>query len=336
MGDEGWGKRREWPVAKHDNLLHEPVEWSARVVALDLLGAAKKHRDRLNNKRNTEALHDFRVAVRRLRSWLRALDPWLDGSAPRKQSRRLKKAARATNASRDADVRLVWLRDQRAGLNPRERRGVNWLIRNIAEQRQQSFQNDVLKGADAFDRAQKKLDKRLREYSVVIRDEQDDSPLLFDVAIGQLIREHATALDRCLKAIHDAKATRQIHRARIAAKRLRYLFDPLENSVPGAREFVDDLGKLQDALGDSHDVATFKNEFVTIAKSEDAHAAVLEAGLSVIGDRLNVRAGETFAEVKKWLDGDAAALLEHVETIADALSPPSRPQLTLVTEQSSA
>lgn len=325
-------------MATRASLLHEPVEWSARVVALDLLASAEKHRARLNNKRNTEALHDFRVAVRRLRSWLRALHPWLEGSTPRKQVRRLKKAAQATNASRDADVRLVWLRDQRPGLSPHERRGVNWLIRNIAEQRQDSFQNDVLKGADAFDRAHKKLDRRLREYRVQIRDEEDDSPPLFDVAIGQLIREHAEDLDRCLKTIHDPAATRQIHRARIAAKRLRYLFDPLDKTVPGAKELVDDLGKLQDALGDSHDVAVFIREFATIAKAADeqGQAQALAPGLRAIRERLSARADDTFAEVRKWLDGDAAALLERVDIIADALSPPSRPQLALVPQESSA
>ena len=320
------------------NLLHEPVEWSARVVALDLLASANKHRARLNNKRNTDALHDFRVAVRRLRSWLRALDPWLDGSTPGRQVRRLKKAARATNASRDADVRLVWLRNQRTGLSPHERRGVNWLIRNIAEQRRDSFQNDVLKGADAFDSAHKKLDRRLREYQVQIRDEEDESPPLFDMAIGQLIREHADVLDRSLETIHDPDATRQIHRARIAAKRLRYLLDPLEKTVPGAKELVNDIGKLQDALGDSHDVAVFRKEFATIAKAanEEGQAQALAAGLSAIRDRLSARADDTLAQVRKWLDGDAAALLERVNIIADALSPPSRPQLALVPQESSA
>ena len=323
-------------MATRANLLHEPVEWSARVVALDLLSAAKRHRARLNNKRNTEALHDFRVAVRRLRSWLRALDPWLEGSAPRTQVRRLKKAARATNASRDADVRLVWLRGQRTVLNPNERRVVSRLIRQISGQRQQSFQNDVLKGADAFDRAQEKLERRLRKYRVLIRHDEDESPPLFDSVIGQLIREHATELDRCLKAIHNANETRQIHRARIATKRLRYLFDPLENAVPGAKELVDDLGKLQDALGDSHDIATFRKEFATISKGADAQTAAVAGGLNVIRDRLNAGADETFTHVRNWLDSDAATLLERLELIADALSRPTRPQLALVTQQSSA
>jgi CHAD domain-containing protein len=322
-------------MATRANLLQEPVEWSARLVALDLLAAANTQRGRLNNKRNTEALHDFRVAVRRLRSWLRALDPWLEDSVPRKQLRRLKKAARATNASRDADVRLVWLREQRTGLNPNERRGLNWLIGQISEQRQQSFQNDVLKGADAFDRAHKKLERALRSYRVLVRDDEDDPPPLFDVAIGQLIREHATALERCLEAIHDANGARQIHRGRIAAKRLRYLFDPLENAVPGAKELVDDLGKLQDALGDSHDIATFRKEFVTITKGADAQAAALAAGLTIIRHRLNARADETFGQVRNWVDANATALLERVETIANALSPPSRPHLTLLSRESS-
>src|SRR6476659_3496150 len=99
------------------NLLHQSVDRAARIVALDLLSAAARQRGRLGNKRNTEALHDFRVAVRRLRSWLRAFDGWLDDSVSRKALRRLKRAARSTNASRDADVRLVWLREQRSTMN---------------------------------------------------------------------------------------------------------------------------------------------------------------------------------------------------------------------------
>ena len=150
-------------MAAPRNLLEEPVERAARIVALDLLATASKNRARLKNKRNTDALHDFRVGVRRLRSWLRALDPWLEGSVPRKPRRRLRRAARATNASRDADVRLIWLRSQRAELTPAERPGLSWVIKRITDDRAKTFETDVRQGARAFDRAERKLDHTLRE-----------------------------------------------------------------------------------------------------------------------------------------------------------------------------
>ena len=318
------------------NLLEEPVERAARVVALDLLATAAKNRARLDNKRNTEALHDFRVGVRRLRSWLRAFDPWLEGSVPRKPRRRLREAARATNASRDADVRLIWLRSQRAELSPAERPGLAWLINRISEDRSKIFETHVRQGARAFDRTEKKLDHTLREYRVVITDDAEDASASFSVVMGQLIREHATDLAERLRQVHAIRNTRQIHAARIAAKRLRYLMNPLEDFVPGVKELDAELGNLQDALGDSHDVTLFARELSDLLRDLPSDDEKLAPGISAIRTRLRTRAGETFAAVQTWLDGGADALLERVTTIADALSPQGKPVLALVQEQSSA
>ena len=325
-------------MAQRGNFLEAPIERAARVVALDLLAAAAKHRARLNNKRNTEALHDFRVGVRRLRSWLRALDPWLEDSAGRKARRSLRRAARATNASRDADVRLLWLRAQRAQLTPVERPGLSWVIEQVADERAKAFDTHVGQGARAFDRAERKLDRTLREYRVVIADNDGDGSPGFSAVMGQLMREHATALAERLGRVHAIRNTGQIHEARIAAKRLRYLMIPLEEFVPGVRELVDELGKLQDALGDSHDVTSFARELADLLRELPEDDEKLAPGVAAIRTRLRARAAETFAAVQAWTEGEAKALLERVTTIADALSPQRRPVLALVQdpEQSSA
>ena len=65
------------------------------------------------------------MSVRRLRSWLRALGPWLKDSAPKKALRRLEKAADSTGESRDAEVHLEWLKAQRGALSVRQRRGLS-------------------------------------------------------------------------------------------------------------------------------------------------------------------------------------------------------------------
>ena len=323
-------------MAARGNLLEQPVERAARVVALDLLAAAAKHRPRLNNKRNAgEALHDFRVAVRRLRSWLRAFDPWLEGSVPRKPRRRLKRAGRATNASRDADVRLVWLRAQRHDISPRDRAGLTWLMKHITEARTESFAEDMAKGLSAFDRAENKLDHTLREYRVLIEKEDEASAPAFDSVIGELMRSHARQLRQSLDQAHAATSRRRIHVARIQAKRLRYLMDPLSDIVPGVKELVDELGKLQDALGDSHDVALFAEELAELTRDAPKDPRLI-AGFTAIRNRLGARADEALAQVNVWLSGDAAALLERVETIADALSPQPRPALALVQDKSTA
>ncbi|HEX6628281.1 MAG TPA: CHAD domain-containing protein [Gemmatimonadaceae bacterium] len=317
------------------SLLHQSVDRAARIVALDLLEEAAKQRGRLGNKRNTEALHDFRVAVRRLRSWLRAFDEWLDDSLPRQAPRRLKKAARATNASRDADVRLVWLREQRPTMNTNERPGLNWMLKRISEHRAESFKADVKKGARAFDKANRQLDQGLREYRVRIDKANEDSAQLFDAVLGGLMRDQTTDLSRRLSAVHTISNARQIHAARISAKRLRYLIDPVADLVPGVKELVDELGKLQDALGDSHDASLFAEELQKIS-ANDADDTRLAPGLVALSQRLQTHTEKVFSEVKRWLDGDARQLLDRVYIIADALAPARLRRLELVRENSTA
>ncbi|HEY9420766.1 MAG TPA: CHAD domain-containing protein, partial [Thermoanaerobaculia bacterium] len=66
------------------NLLARSPEEGARLLALSFLDQARAARPRLADPSDSEALHDFRVALRRLRSCLRAYRSFLDESVPRK------------------------------------------------------------------------------------------------------------------------------------------------------------------------------------------------------------------------------------------------------------
>ncbi|HEY2025526.1 MAG TPA: CHAD domain-containing protein, partial [Gemmatimonadaceae bacterium] len=83
----------------------------AALVALRLLEDVGKRRDRLADPNAADALHDFRVALRRLRSWLRAFRPYLDDRVRRPTRRRLGRIADASNAGRDIEVQIAWLYD---------------------------------------------------------------------------------------------------------------------------------------------------------------------------------------------------------------------------------
>ena len=106
------------------DFLDQPVERAVRVVALTLLRDAATTRARLIDANDTEALHDFRVAVRRLRSWLRAYRPYLDDSVRAKDRSRLRAVARATSLARDTEVHLQWLREQEPLLDLDQRAGL--------------------------------------------------------------------------------------------------------------------------------------------------------------------------------------------------------------------
>src|SRR5712691_4551034 len=111
--------------------LQRPVMEVARQLALGLLADAAQARERLNRPGDAEALHDFRVGLRRVRSVLRAYRPHLKGSTPRKLRRRLKQLAQASGASRDLEVHLAWLAEQKPSLRYGQRVGLAWLLRRL-------------------------------------------------------------------------------------------------------------------------------------------------------------------------------------------------------------
>src|SRR5919205_1701354 len=92
-----------------DRLLDRHPKEAARVIALEFLAQASAARERLDDPSDAEALHDFRVAIRRLRSTIRAFRRELDESVGGKARRRLRRLAQATNGGRDAEVQIEWV-----------------------------------------------------------------------------------------------------------------------------------------------------------------------------------------------------------------------------------
>ncbi len=120
------------------DLLERPVEEAARLIALSLLNEARAARARLDQPGDIEALHDFRVALRRLRSILRAYRRYLKDSLSTPMRRRLRALATATGGSRDAEVRIAWLQAQKAKFSARQHVGLTWLITSLTEHKQRA------------------------------------------------------------------------------------------------------------------------------------------------------------------------------------------------------
>ncbi len=80
------------------------------------------------------ALHDFRVALRRLRSTLRAFRPYL--LHPKGLRRRLRRLAQTTNESRNLEIWRDWIGAQAPKLTRRQRPGVHWLRLRLADRQQ--------------------------------------------------------------------------------------------------------------------------------------------------------------------------------------------------------
>lgn len=164
-----------------------------------------------------EALHDFRVAVRRLRSWLEAYEE--EVPLPSKLYGKLRRLARSTNRVRDADVALVWLQARRAQLKPSERHGWRWLLDRYRQERD-----------DEHARLRVKLSKRWEQVenrlaSALAKNPATQNKSYAESCVARL-KIYYAALTAGLNAVRDVE-DEAIHDTRIAAKRLRYLIEPL-------------------------------------------------------------------------------------------------------------
>lgn len=322
----------------HPDLLAQPAERAARLVALDLLDSATKARQRFDDASDAEALHDFRVGVRRLRSWIRALRPWLTDSTPKRARRRLKKAARLTGDSRDAEVHREWIIAQRGALSVRQRRGLTWLLEQVESEKSESDRLVATKGVRAFDRAQSTLARKLKTYRSRVDADTDELPRPFASVMAELVRAQAAKLSRRLTMIESFDDARNVHKARLAGKRLRYLLEPIAISVEAAGQFVHELAELQDVLGSWHDVHVFSD---SIGKANDGIAEEstkpapdidggspaatrrpdsrdINLGLLALSGRLQERGRKAFAEVsERW--PSANRFVEEAEAIAETL-----------------
>jgi CHAD domain-containing protein len=333
--------------------LDQPIERAARVVALGLLESATRARARVGDATDADALHHFRVTLRRLRTWLRTLEPWLADSTPKKASRRLRKAASLTSDSRDAEVHLAWLQDQRSALSARQRHGWAWLVQRIEEDKEKSDEVAFTKGMRAFDRAAADLSAQLPYYRAHVDPHAADAPRAFAIVLAELILDRGAALAERLNGITSFEDAKAIHSARIAGKRLRYIVEPVAGQVEGASRLVADLAELQDALGGCHDAYVFSAAI--IAASEALPAAPthsvngrtalgkrpserhrdLRLGLLALAGRLQERGEQSFRDVKeRWLTSPTIA--GETERVSQALaasvgesSPTAIPAITL-------
>lgn len=324
-------------------LLSRPPEEGARRLALSFLDQAAAAHPRLEDPSDTEALHDFRVALRRLRSCLKAYRKPLAGSVPKKLARRLRKLAQATGPGRDTEVQIEWLRSQGKHLNPAHRPGLAWQLQRLEDRMRDAYKDLTAEVADEFPDLERDLRRHLSVYQTEVHlDAGGPHPTLGDVSAA-ILRDQISDLEDHLAEVKDAGDEGEAHRARISAKRLRYLLEPLAGELEeseGAAPLVKRLKGLQDLLGELHDAHVLETELAEAVETAAAERArrlfalalqeipdeallraerrrTREPGLLALVRRNRDRRDKLFAQIQAgWLDGRAEELLHQVEALA--------------------
>ncbi len=254
-----------------EDLLDRPAEEAIRRIALGHLEAAGEAAPRGLDPEDEEGLHDFRVAVRRLRSVLRAYSELLEDAVGKKLVRRLRDVARATGGGRDAEVARAWLVAERPRLGRRARTGVDWAAARL-DRRLEAAAASIREGVSRFETATDKLHGRLVVYTAEVRLEPRREDTFAAVLAGRLERYSPTLVHR-LAAIGGPGNRSAVHRARLAGKRLRYLVEGASPAQPLARGLVASLKGLQDLLGELHDAHVLEADLASWVEAAAADQA---------------------------------------------------------------
>jgi len=329
-------------------LLDGPPAAAARVMTLARCADVEEASARYHDPTDAAALHDLRVALRRLRSTLRALGPLLGDAAGKKAPRRLRKAARLTGPARDAEVLLAWLDASRERLAAPYRGALDWLQDRVERRLARGRAEVAAAALPRLSRATGRLAGRLAEPPAGPL--PPGTPATFAAALAALLRAQTVALREAIREVAGAEDAAAIHQVRIEGKRLRYLLEPLRG-VPdaGADEAVAALKALQDVVGEWHDAWQAQVALaraLTEAAAERARWRAKEAaeldlrpGLLALTRLASDRAAEWYGRLSDgFLGARATPLLDRAYAVVAALegragseaAPPPAPQRRLL------
>lgn len=291
----------------------------ARRLALQYLAQARAAYARLDDPEDGEALHDFRVALRRLRTCIDAYWSWLSDTVRPRDRRRLTQLARATNPTRDLEIQIAWLTPRLEQLGPVERPGAEALIEELRAEHERGVAALREERLTRFPRIADRLESRLRRYQIEL--DPDHPPATFGAALASGMGLLATRLAGHLDAATSLAAGRELHQGRIAAKQLRYLLEPLRQVLRDAARAHEQLTILQDLLGELQDALVF-TERVLPRLNTPEQIAVRRAIASILWEHRCRLFDRLEAE---WRQGRAASFFALLDRLKGEVASQGRP-----------
>jgi triphosphatase len=232
-------------MSKEDNIAPSMLAYADELVnkLREMLPAAIKDHD-------ADAIHDARVATRRLKAAVDVFEPISSRSHRRDFEKALRRLRKHLGPARDLDVMLGHVKEIKS---ERLKPGAKWVESQLLVQQQQLRQSE----AEKFDVA--KALARLGAWWGVRQDWADAEDGL-DCLISESLHlqldrfvEHANAISGQATKVGDEKL-HDPHQLRIAGKALRYT---MEMAIAGGHKLPAAVGrsfkKMQDALGLWHD-----------------------------------------------------------------------------------
>ena len=313
------------------DLLDRPAQESSRLLALSYLDQIDRAHRRLRDSDDREALHDFRVGLRRLRSCVRAYRRQLKGSMTGKMRVQLRELTRATNLNRDTEVQLAWLQQQAPRIEAEDTHGFFWFTGMLEGRKLASHDPAIAQAGRHYMKAAVRLRRRLAVLRIEIRNNLARKPPTFGQVTGELIRHQIAQVRQELTRVGGVNDIEEAHRARIAVKRLRYLLEPVARSNRRARALISRLKAVQDLLGEHHDMHVISEALASaragLAGGETEAVTRLHRGLGTLERLASEQAVAAFERFHSLFGGESAErVLTRAEEIGSSLRlrPPER------------
>jgi len=286
-----------------------PPGAAVKQVLLPLFDTMRNNEHAVRSGIDSDGLHDFRVASRRSRVVLSRAKKVLPVEGFTRCREDLRWLAKTTNQSRDLDVGLAALVAYRSTLPPQDAEQLLPFERDLRAG--QRGAHDSVRTALESDRYQ----RFTADYRVLLTTsatkcaEHAGSGRIADVASAWILAAYQRILQRG-RAFGPTVSIKELHKLRLACKRLRYLMEVYESLFPKQKmaELIDTLEEFQTLLGDLHDTDLLRHdieEFIRKMTVSDAVSAEAIAIMNQFAEKLENRVITTRAEFGQRFDAFA-------------------------------
>jgi CHAD domain-containing protein len=240
---------------------------------IDLVGAVLRGRD-------PEAIHDMRVASRRLQEAL-AVGAQAAGETRPPALRILRRLRRTLGDLRDLDVSLELLHELAKELPRAQRASLSGIRRTLSRRRLRALQKMRVRLA--------RLDLPTAIATVEVETERLKAPSARSLqrALQGLIRARRGELSRSSVKARSTWEPADLHGTRIAAKRLRYTLELAAELKPGSEDRgIKALKLLQAQLGRWHDFEVLEDVLIDAIggrKSIQRNLELAQTALDLVG-----------------------------------------------------
>ena len=242
---------------------------AARRIQRSLLRTLRLNERGTREALDPEFLHDYRVAVRRIRTCLAQLRGVFPGRTVARFRRDFRWLGELTNPARDMDVFRIALAGDARLLPAPHRRDIDPLIAFV-QARQQAEQKKLTAGL----RSERYL-RLLRDWREFLKAKPAGAGALVPDASRPILAVASERIGkRFAKVIRKGEALKRgspdlkFHRLRVECKRLRYLLEFFHDlyDAKDVESFIAPLKKLQDTLGEFNDARIQRDALRPFAK----------------------------------------------------------------------